>query len=333
LALLSLLMVFAACGAGGDNYAPERNMLGITARSAESAPQAPRPPAAMAPMADAIYATTAAGLSGWSELGEAMPISEPMRDDALLDTGRKIIFNYDYQLETKDMQATLDTIEVAVRAAGGFVSFSNQSGRDDEGQFWFAHMTLRIPTRNAGFFEHAVELSGHVRSKNTSGRDVTDEYFDIEARLRTLSTQESRLLELLRQSGDLSDLLQIERELTRVRTEIERLTGSLRRFDDLVDLATFSLYIHSVRDFTPPVTTSFGTRLWQSTTGSLRGVLNFFQETLIVLVYALPYLILFGLIAFVIVKICLRRRKKRIQAMQQFYAASKKEGKEEDEQT
>jgi hypothetical protein len=143
---------------------------------------------------------------------------------------------------------------------------------------------------------------------------VTDEYFDIEARLRTLVTQETRLLELLRQSGDLSDLLQIERELTRVRTEIERLTGSIRRFDDLIDLATFSLWIYAVSDYTQPPATSYGSRLWQSIRGSARGVLAFFQNGLIVLVYVLPYLVFFGAVAFVVLKITRRKRKARLDA-------------------
>jgi len=275
----------------------------------------PRPPSANDTMRTEMsltagYGGTAVAYERW-DMNESvpMPISEP--ESAPADSLRKIIFNYDYQLETKDMQATLNAIEAAVAASGGFVSYSNQSGRDDEGQFWYAQMTLRIPTRNAVFFEHAVEHAGHVRSKNSSGRDVTDEYFDIEARLRTLTTQETRLLELLRQSGDLSDLLQIERELTRVRTDIERLTGSLRRYDDLIDLATFTLYVHSVREFTPPTTTSFGTRLWQSVTGSLRGSLRFFQNSLIVLVYVLPYALAAGVIALIVFKVFFRKRRDR----------------------
>jgi hypothetical protein len=314
LALLILPLFLAGCNAG-DNAAPM---------------MAPRPPSEVyrsvadsmpmemerSELAAGIFTTSqAAGTSsgGWTPPAATPPPGAPgdTPGSAPVDALRKIIYNYDYQLETKDMAATLQAIEHAVAAAGGFVSFSNQGGRDDEGQFQFAHMTLRIPTRAAAFFEFSVENAAHVRSKNSSGRDVTDEYFDIEARLRTLATQETRLLELLRQSGDLSDLLQIERELTRVRTDIERLAGSLRRMDDLIDLATFTLNIYAVGEFTPPATTSFGARLGQTVNSSLRGFLLFLQNSLIVLVTLLPFLLLFGAIAYVIIVVCRKRAKKQ----------------------
>ena len=226
-------------------------------------------------------------------------------------TSRKVIFSYNYELETTDMDVTLSALESSVQASGGYIENASYSGRAENDQYSVARLTCRIPTSSVGEFRRSIESAGHVRAKSEYGQDVTDVYFDTEAHLNSLIIQEERLLELLEQSGNLSDLLEIERELARVRTDIEYLTGTLNKYDNLIDLTTFSINVYNVSEYTPPVDETFWTRLGRSALDSLQSALGVAQNLVIVLVYLLPYLVVGGLIALVIILIVRNRRKKR----------------------
>lgn len=77
-------------------------------------------------------------------------------------------------------------------------------------------------------------------------QNVTDEYYDIEARLKSLRTQEERLLALLEQSGSLEDIVQLEQALSDVTYEIEKLTGTLRNYDSLIEYMTVTIDLREV---------------------------------------------------------------------------------------
>jgi hypothetical protein len=207
------------------------------------------------------------------------------------DIARKVIFNYYHGLETKDMEVTLAVIEQATAFSGGYIENSSYSDRGSGEQFSYARLICRIPVDNAGGFKSVVENSAHVRSKTEQGQDVTDEYFDAGVRVATLTTQEARLLEMLRHSDVLVDLLELERELARVRTEIERLTGRLRLLDNQVALATFTIDIWLVAEYTENEEPGFIRTMGNAVTGSLGTAAEVVRVALIVLIYALPYLI------------------------------------------
>ena len=221
---------------------------------------------------------------------------------------RKVIFTFDYQLEATDMSKTLSALESAVQANGGFIESADYSDRDSNDQFTYATLTCRIPSKAAGTFKKAVEEAAHVRAKSEQGRDITEEYFDTETRLSVLKAQETRLLELLSKSGNLSGLLEVERELARVRTDIERLTGSLKKLDDLVDLTTFSISVNKVDDYSPPSEEKFLDRISRSTRSSFKSALEVVQTLLVILVYMLPYLLVIGATVAIVIWI-VRKRK------------------------
>ena len=70
-----------------------------------------------------------------------------------------------------------------------------------------------------------IEAIGAVTSKSISGRDVTEEFVDLSARLGNLERQELRLLDILNMTTTVDEVLDVERELGRIRGEIESLTG------------------------------------------------------------------------------------------------------------
>ena len=248
---------------------------------------------------------------------DALPTAyNDVSENPAATNSRKVIFNYNYELETTDMSTTLDSLEATVLSRGGYVENARYSGRANNGQYSYAVLTYRLPVDSVADFKETIEASGHVRAKNEQGQDITDEYFDVEAHLNVLQVQEARLLDLLEKSGDLSDLLQIERELARVRTEIELLTGTLQKYDNLVEMTTFTITVYNISEYTATDDDAFGAQVKKAILDSLNIALKALQGLIIFLIYALPYLLVGGLVVFTFTRIMASRKKKRLAAQQ-----------------
>jgi hypothetical protein len=86
--------------------------------------------------------------------------------------------------------------------------------------------TLRIPAKQLDGFLADLRKLGHVEEESRGNEEVSAQYVDLQARLKTARATEQRLIELLgARTGKLSDVLEAERELARVRGEIESMQG------------------------------------------------------------------------------------------------------------
>jgi hypothetical protein len=85
---------------------------------------------------------------------------------------------------------------------------------------------------------------GRVQDESLGSDDVTESFRDLGLRTANARREETRLVELLsRRTGDLADVLAVERELARVRLEIERMEAETRATQQRVDLATVTLTV------------------------------------------------------------------------------------------
>ncbi len=119
-------------------------------------------------------------------------------------------------------------------------------------------ITIRVPAEK---FENARislrKLAVRVEREDISTQDVTDQYYDIEARLKTLKETEAELTELLRETrergGDVDEIMKIYDRLTRLRADIESLQGQLNRLDKLVAFSTLNIHLEP-HILTEPIT-------------------------------------------------------------------------------
>lgn len=121
---------------------------------------------------------------------------------------------------------------------GGYVESSSTSG-GDLSSGW---LLIRIPS--AGFNDAVNELRGlaqEVEAESVSGEDVTSQFVDLEARLRTWEAQESVLLRLMKGANSIEETLRVQRELQDVQLRIEQIRGQLRVMRDRTDLATIEV--------------------------------------------------------------------------------------------
>ncbi|HYN22727.1 MAG TPA: DUF4349 domain-containing protein, partial [Thermoanaerobaculia bacterium] len=138
---------------------------------------------------------------------------------------RKLIRRLDLQLVVRDTEAAAKQLQALANSLGGFVSDVNASRV--EGVLHY-QMTLRVPTERLDRAREEIrQIALRVEREQMSTEDVTDQYVDLEARLRSLNATEAELRELLAESRErarkVEDVMAIYRELTGVRTQIEQI--------------------------------------------------------------------------------------------------------------
>jgi hypothetical protein len=188
---------------------------------------------------------------GLDALTEESNLAEPAAPDAkirragdgdasstLQTTQRRIISNASVSIEVETVEAAIDQARSIMEGLGGFVEHLSSFGSDENQQ---ANMTLRVPQDQFFTAVDRIEELGKVRARNLGSEDVSDQFIDLEARLKSSLREEESLLSLLEQANQVSEILTIERELSRVRTDIERVQGQLNFLERRVDLATISV--------------------------------------------------------------------------------------------
>jgi hypothetical protein len=154
---------------------------------------------------------------------------------------RLIIRNASLNLTVPDTEATLDEINEMVDELGGYVVESNLY-QFQEGLR--ASIRLRVPAESLDVaLERIRGLATEVRSESISGQDVTEEYVDLQSRLRHLEATEERLLEFLDEAEDTEAALAVYEQLRQIEGEIEQIKGRIQYLEQSAAMATVSLDI------------------------------------------------------------------------------------------
>ena len=194
----------------------------------------------------------------------AAPMEAPMKNNMVMagsavtadtirqESGQKLIRRVNIDAETEDLEALLAELTAQIGALDGYIE--NQELYNGSTQASYRHrsanLTVRIPADKLDSFVQQVKGVSNVVSYNESQEDVTLTYVSTESRIKALETEQARLLELLAQAQNMSDLLEIEARLTDVRYELESVTSQLLVLANKVDYATVRLYISQVREYT-----------------------------------------------------------------------------------
>lgn len=186
------------------------------------------------------------------------PVQYPSGDVAPMVRETEVVSSYDQKiimssyitLEVEDFQKAYDEVAVIVTGFKGLIADSRVY-ETDKGQKR-GTITVRLPSEEFLSAITDLEEIGHVKAKRITGKDVTEEYIDLEARLTNFDRQEDRLLEILAKANTVDEILNVEKQLERVRGEIERITGRLRYRDDRVEFATITLEFYEPEPVKPP---------------------------------------------------------------------------------
>lgn len=226
---------------------------------------------------------------------------------------RKIIRNAELTVVTDQPSEAMRRVASLAEARGGFVVTSEtrqQGGGEGGGTYEVVTVEVRVP---AAQFDAAVgEIRGvgsRVAVEKITGRDVTEEYIDLEARIRTQRALEEQFLEIMKGARAVADALQVQRELANVRGEIERLEGRRRFLENQTSLSTIKVTLQSSA---PLVDASgFGRGLRDALGDGVDAALTVTLVLVRVFLALIPVALFVGLPAYLLVRFAVRRARRR----------------------
>lgn len=243
------------------------------------------------------------------ELGSANALT-----DAPAQTDRKLIKTVSMDAETEHYDELIAALQEKITALGGYTE-NRQTGSYGKTRRW-SEMTIRIPAQNLdGFVAHVTE-NANVLSTSEETVDVTLQYSDTEAKIAALELERTRLMELLAQAGNLSEILEIEARLSDVTYELERYESRKRGYDNQITYATVHLRVEEVQTLTPMEEPTVWTRIRDGFTESLEGVSDGFVDLFVYLVAGSPYLVVFGAVLTLIILLARKQSRKAQQKKQ-----------------
>lgn len=218
---------------------------------------------------------------------------------------RKIIKSAYLSVEILEFDRFINTINGKLNSLGGYVESSNVEGipRNARGNtLRSAHFEIRIPREYFQQFITDVGELGNLLTRQEDGKDITGQYFDTEARLKSLQIQEERLLTILEKAEKLQDIIELERELSSVRYEIENLTGTLKKWDSMVAYSRISLDVYEVKELKEeePEELTWGQRIIKGFTQSLEQLADLSKNFVVFIASALPYLVILGVLGWIV---------------------------------
>jgi len=186
---------------------------------------------------------------------------------------RMIVRNGDMSLVVEDVtDARGEISQLAVRL-GGWVVSSQISGEEEEMRGW---ISIRVPDET--FDQAFAELRGlavRVTSESTSSQDITEEYVDLQARLKNAEATESQYLALLEKAEEMEDILRIYEELSWIRYEIEQIKGRIQYLERTSAMSLISIDLRPATTGAPLVRPGWSAS--EALKSAIRGLTTFGQ--------------------------------------------------------
>ncbi len=220
-------------------------------------------------------AAAASGAGATSPGGNPETSSGSGAPNALPPTlDRKIIQTATLSITTDEVSKKFEDVGNIAAASGGFIA-SSSFGTASEKQT--ASITIRVPGENYQRALAELRKLGDVKGEQSSANDVTEEYTDLQSRLRNLKATEAQYLQFLLKAENINEVLTIQDRLNSTRAEIEQVQGRIDLVQHQTDLATITVHLD------PPVLTKVEEPKNGGTSNPLEAAADSFQASLDVL--------------------------------------------------
>jgi hypothetical protein len=232
---------------------------------------------------------------------------------------RKIIRDAALTVEAESPAEAQRRIASLAEARGGFVVTSEskqQGGYGDTKPYEVVTLEVRVPSTQFDAVLGEIRAAGsRVASERITGQDVTEEYIDLEARIRTQKALESQFLEIMKRAARVSDALEVQNALADVRTEIERLEGRRRFLENQTSLSTIRVTLQPPA----PLVSASASGFFQGVGRAVGNGVDIAADITLVLIQAalalIPVLLLVVLPFVLLLRYALRRVRRRRAAL------------------
>lgn len=237
-------------------------------------------------------------------------------DPAPPDSPRRIIRTAELSVETDAPEAAVSKLTALADARGGFVISSETSRyKDSDGaETVTTTIVFRVPV--AAFDDALATVRGlgsRVSSEKVTGQDVTEEYVDLEARIRAQRAVEEQYMSILKEAKTIPDILAVQQKLGEVRTEIERAEGRRRFLESQTSLSTITVHVARHIEAVDASGPGFGRSVTLAGHDAVAVGIAIVNGAIRTAGVLLPVGVLIGLPAWFLVR-ALRRRRARMRA-------------------
>ncbi|MFC6038882.1 DUF4349 domain-containing protein [Paenisporosarcina macmurdoensis] len=235
--------------------------------------------------------------------------SESETKAPVVATERMIIHQASLSVNVKELDKAQSNIEQKVEQYGGYIVESNVFQEDD--QTSSGKMIVRIPEKNfEKFLVDAEEEAAEILERNVTGQDVTEQYVDLESRVKSKRAVEERLLEFMSKAQKTDDLLKISADLATIQEEIEVMVGKMKYLENQTSFSTIELTMYENRVVVPEIE-SKELNTWEKTKKQLatstNSILSAGSALIVFFIGNLPVLVILGAIGFVVYVVIKRR--------------------------
>lgn len=147
-----------------------------------------------------------------------------------------LVYTATMRLSVLQVAEASKQVETMTREVGGFLA-----RRDD------TSIVIRVPAAKFQDVLLRIEKLGDVVARNVEAEDVTEQFLDVETRLKSARAVRDRLAQLLEKATKVEDSLAIERELARITVEIETLESKLKYLRDRIAFSTITVTFEAKR--------------------------------------------------------------------------------------
>lgn len=207
------------------------------------------------------------------------------RDSSISDVDRLVIQNGNISIAVENIPASSAEISNLAQSLGGYVVSSNISGEGLDQRGW---ITIKVPAESFNQAMNSLEAMGEeLISRSVNTRDVTEEYTDLDARLRNAEATEQQYLALLGQAKTVGETIQVYDSLSRIRSEIEVLKGRIQYLEKSIEMSQISTYLEPAELSDPVADISWDVGKMFRT--ALKGLAQFGQWLLTGLIWVLLF--------------------------------------------
>ncbi|MDB4895363.1 MAG: hypothetical protein JWN15_1625, partial [Firmicutes bacterium] len=282
LSLAGLVLFVGALLAGCSSGGKSSSATGSSASSSVAKDSAA--PATTAPSASPVPGAPPA--AGTPLLAAATPL---LAAATPLPADRKIIQNAQFDVKVKNSDDAVAHIGQVVRASGGYVQETKQSGTQQQGRT--INMTVRVPASQYGSVIDLINGLGDVTQRREWTEDVTEQYVDLEARIKTQQLHLQQLNKLYERSGSIKEMMDLEQEISRVTADLESMQGKIKVLASRVDFSTISVNLYEPG---APAPIAAPRNVWERVKlgfrSSTSGLANFTGDLAVFLAILLPVL-------------------------------------------
>lgn len=224
----------------------------------------------------------------------SLPAKEKPQDITTDKITPQIIKNGTLRYETSDLETTYNQVQATVKKYNATINYDSQGKNNNS---IYRNITVRVPSNNFDAFIKDVSNGvSYFDTKEISSNDVTEEYIDVQSRIKTKKALEERYLELLKKATKVSEMLEVEQQLSTIREEIESRESRLKYIKDRVATSTIDLEFYKNQAEKSGATVSYGGKIVNAIKYGFNGISSFFIWLIgvwpfIVILVAVIYLI------------------------------------------